>query len=352
MISGSKARCAITEISALWTVAPYEVRIQPEKHKPLRPDDVVLTTRYSAISHGTEMLVYRGQVPEGMSLDLPTFDGSFAFPIKYGYAVVGTVTALGSAVSGFAIGDSVFALHPHQTQCTVQQGLVHSIPTSVPLQAAVLSANMETAINIVHDTRPAIGDVVVVIGLGVVGLLVAWLLARQSVHVIAVDPVAHRRTCAKQLGVPHVIHPDEALALVRTISHQRGADCVIEVSGNPQALPLALDIVGQEGLIVVASWYGTKNVTLDLGSTFHRGRVRMRSSQVGHLAPDLAPRWDYARRMALVWELLAQFPYQTVITHAYRFADAARAYHDIDQHQLPIIQTVLTYEHHTGAHHV
>ena len=333
-------------------VAPYQVRIQAESPKPLRPDEVALSACYSAISHGTEMLVYRGQVSDGMNLDLPTFEGSFAFPIKYGYAVVGTVTAVGSAVSGMTEGDSVFALHPHQTRCHVQQSLVHKIPAAVPLKAAVLAANMETAINIMHDTRPALGDVVVVIGLGVVGLLVAWLLSRQSVQVIAVDPAAHRRACARQLGVQTVVHPDEAPQLVRTQSHQRGADCVIEVSGNPQALPMALDIVGQEGLIVVASWYGNKPVTLDLGSRFHRGRVRMKSSQVGQLAPDLAPRWDYQRRMSVVWELLSLFPFQTVITHEYRFLDAAIAYQDIDQQLVPMIQTVLAYEHTQGDEHV
>ncbi|MFN5059362.1 MAG: zinc-dependent alcohol dehydrogenase [Chloroflexota bacterium] len=333
----------MSDTHAVWTVAPYQVRIQTESLAPLNADEVAISTHYSAISHGTEMLVYRGQVPSSMALDLPTLEGSFAFPIKYGYAVVGRVQDIGDAVADVAIGDMVFALHPHQTYCHVHHTLVKKIPPTVPAKAAVLAANMETAINIVHDTRPVLGDIVVVIGLGVVGLLVSWLLARQAVRVIAIDPIAHRRECAQQMGVLKVIHPDEAPQFVHMITEKRGADCVIEVSGNPEALPLALDLVGQEGLIVVASWYGSKPVTLDLGSRFHRGRVRMRSSQVGQLAPDLAPRWDYQRRMSVVWRMLAQFPYHVVLTHEYRFENAASAYDVIDRNELPMVQTVLQY---------
>jgi 2-desacetyl-2-hydroxyethyl bacteriochlorophyllide A dehydrogenase len=333
----------MSDAHAVWTVAPYEVRIHTESLAPLNADEVAISTHYSAISHGTEMLVYRGQVPGSMALDLPTLEGSFAFPIKYGYAVVGRVQDIGTAVVDVAIGDMVFALHPHQTYCHVHHTLVKKIPPTIPAKAAVLAANMETAINIVHDTRPVLGDIVVVVGLGVVGLLVSWLLARQAVRVIAIDPIAHRRECAQQLGVLKVIHPDDVAEFVQEITEGRGADCVIEVSGNPKALPLALDLVGQEGLIVVASWYGNKPVTLDLGSRFHRGRVRMRSSQVGQLSPDLAPRWDYQRRMGVVWRMLAQFPYHVVISHEYRFENAAVAYEAIDHGELPMVQTVLQY---------
>jgi len=333
----------MSDALAVWTVAPYQVRIQSETLAPLSAEEVAISTQYSAISHGTEMLVYRGEVPSTMTLDLSTLEGSFAFPIKYGYAVVGRVQEIGNAVTDVAVGDLVFALHPHQTYCHVHHTLVKKIPSTVPAKAAVLAANMETAINIVHDTRPALGDIVVVIGLGVVGLLVSWLLARQAVRVIAVDPVAHRRECAQQLGIMKVVHPDDAPEFVRVVTEGRGADCVIEVSGNPKALSLAIDVVGQEGLVVVASWYGSKSVTLDLGSRFHRGRVRMRSSQVGQLAPDLAPRWNYQRRMSVVWRMLAQFPYQVVITHEYRFDNAAVAYEAIDHSELPMVQTVLHY---------
>jgi 2-desacetyl-2-hydroxyethyl bacteriochlorophyllide A dehydrogenase len=333
----------MSDAHAVWTVAPYQVQIQSESLVPLRDDEVAISTHYSAISHGTEMLVYRGHVPSGMTLDLPTLEGSFAFPIKYGYAVVGRVQAVGGDVTDVAAGDMVFALHPHQTYCHVHHSLVKKIPPAVPVKAAVLAANMETAINIVHDTRPALGDIVVVIGLGVVGLLVAWLLARQAVRVIAVDPVAHRRECAQQLGIIKVVHPDDAIEFVNAITDGRGADGVIEISGNPQALPLALAMVGQEGIVVVGSWYGNKPVTLDLGSRFHRGRVRMRSSQVGQLSPDLAPRWNYQRRMSVVWRMLAQFPHQFVITHEYRFENAAVAYETIDRGELSMVQAVLQY---------
>jgi threonine dehydrogenase-like Zn-dependent dehydrogenase len=218
------------------------------------------------------------------------------------------------------------------------------IPAGIAPTTAVLAANMETAIKIVHDLRPALGDVVVVVGLGVVGLLVTWLLARQQLtSVIGVDPVALRRELAQQLGADAVCSPSDAAAVVAVATHGRGADGVVEVSGNPAALAGAVAVAGFEAQVVVASWYGTKAVTLDLGSHFHRSRIRLRASQVGHLAPDLLPRWDYARRMEVVWRQLAQFPAQLLVSHYYHFSDAPQAYAVVDGGGADIVQVVLHY---------
>jgi len=333
-----------TDVQAIWMTGVRQITLRTEALPPLADDAVAVRALRSAISHGTEMLVYRGQVPADLALDLPTLAGSFAFPIKYGYALVGEVTACGAAVTSHQVGDNVFVLHPHQTHLQVPATQAKRIPAGIAITTAVLAANMETAINIVHDLRPALGDVVVVVGLGVVGLLVTWLLARHPLAcVIGVDPVAERRALAQQLGADAVCAPADAAAVVMVATHGRGADGVIEVSGNPAALAGAVAVAGFEAQVVVASWYGTKAVTLDLGSHFHRSRIRLRASQVGHLAPDLLPRWDYARRMEVVWQHLAQIPAQLLISHHYDFNAAPQAYAVVDGGGADVLQVVLHY---------
>ncbi|MFN5341476.1 MAG: zinc-dependent alcohol dehydrogenase [Roseiflexaceae bacterium] len=333
------------EAHALWMLAPRQVALRPEEIGPLAADAVTVRARKSAISHGTEMLVYRGQVDATLALDLPTFAGSVAFPIKYGYALVGEVVAVGANVTSHRCGDHVFVLHPHQSLCQVPAGQAQRIPADVAIESALFAANMETAITIVHDVRPALGEVVVVMGLGIVGLLVSWLLSRmQGITVIAVDPLEWRQAVARQLGLSCVVHPDALPTLVDATTALRGVDAVVEVSGNPLALDSAIALTAVEGRVIVASWYGTKAATLQLGTHFHRKRIQLRATQVGRLSPDLAPRWDFARRMDTVWQLLRALPYQQVMSHSFAFADAAAAYALIDAGHAGVVQVVFDYE--------
>src|SRR5207237_8781369 len=118
---------------------------------------------------------------------------------------------------------------------------------------------------------------------------------------------------------------------VRARTDGRGADLAIEVSGAPAALGPAIEAVVDEGTVVVASWYGSKPVPLQLGGHFHRGRVRLRSSQVGHLDPALAPRWDYARRLGVAQRLLTELPLGELISHRIPFERATEAFALLDE---------------------
>ena len=129
---------------------------------------------------------------------------------------------------------------------------------------------------------------------------------------------------------------------MRAANGGRAPDVVVEASGAPAALQSAIDCVAADGTVVVASWYGTKPVALLLGAHFHRGRVRLVSSQVGRLNPALSARWDYARRTAAVLDLLPELELARLVTHRVPFAEAARAYELIDG-GADVGQVVLTY---------
>ena len=174
---------------ALWFAGKRRAELRPEEAPTPGPGEVRIRAVLSAVSHGTEMLVYRGGVPEDLPLDLPTFAGGFGFPIKHGYASAGRVLDAGPGVTALAPGDPVFVHHPHQDVFTVPADLPVPLPRDLDPLRAVFFANMETALNVVHDAHARLGETAVVFGQGVVGLLVTRLLTMSGVSVLAVEPV-------------------------------------------------------------------------------------------------------------------------------------------------------------------
>lgn len=313
--------------------------------------DVRVDAIASAISHGTEMLVFRGQIPDGLELDLPTLRGSFAFPIKYGYASVGRIAEVGADVGHLAVGDAVFVHHPHQSTYVVPAAMPIRLPDSLDPILGVFLANVETATNIVLDAAPRLGERVAVFGQGVVGLLITQLLRRTGVSlIIAVDPLARRRELACQVGADVALAPAEVAAgNIRALSDEAGVDLAIEASGNAAALDQALDAVTFGGTVVVCSWYGTKPVSLTLGGAFHRRRLRIVSSQVSTIDAALQPRWTMQRRLALARDLLPQLELKSLISHRFSVEQAGAAFVLVDEHADQTVQVLLTYaEAHAG----
>ncbi|MHB1006746.1 MAG: zinc-binding dehydrogenase [Chloroflexota bacterium] len=330
---------------ALWFASPRTAEIRVEALPAPNHGEVRVRAEVSAISQGTEMLVYRGLVAGDTDLDLPTFAGSFALPIKYGYASVGRVTARGAGVAGLTVGDRVFVLHPHQTEYVVPAELVWRLPRDLSPQAAAFAANVETALNVLLDAPLRLGETAVIFGQGVVGLLLTQLLRRAGAgKVVVVEPYPLRRGLALRLGADVALAPEEATpARLRALTAGRGADVAYEASGAPAALQAAVDAVAQQGLVAAVSWYGTRPVTLDLGRAFHRGRVRLLSSQVGSIDPSLAPRWDYARRRQTVLDLLPQLSLSELVTHRFPFESAPEAYRLLEEHPEETVQVLFTY---------
>jgi len=330
---------------ALWFTAPRTATLCEETVPPPGPSEVRVETIASAVSAGTEMLVYRGEVPQDLRLDLPTLAGSYEFPIKYGYAAVGRVLDTGPDVDHLSPGVPVFVLHPHQEVFVVPARMPVRLPDDLDPLLGVFSANLETALNIVHDTPLRLGEMALVFGQGVVGLLVALLLKRAGAEpVLAVDPLEERLRMALAAGVDGAFGPERLKERITEITGGRGADVAVETSGSGDALQSAIDAVATEGTVVVASWYGTRPVTLVLGGHFHRGRVRLRSSQVGRSNPELAPRWDRDRRMDTVLGLLSQLQLRELISHRIPFERAPEAYGLLDVKPGEALQVVFTYE--------
>jgi 2-desacetyl-2-hydroxyethyl bacteriochlorophyllide A dehydrogenase len=332
------------EARALWFTAPRTAELRPERVPPPAPGEVRVKTIASAISHGTEMLVYRGEVPTDLPLDLPTLAGDFSFPIKYGYASVGRV--LDAGVEHLSPDDLVFVHHPHQEAFVVPADLPVRLPEGLDPTVGLFFANLETALNVVHDTPLRLGETALVFGQGVVGLLVTQLVKRAGAdRVLAVDPIQKRRNLALDAGADEAFEPGEDLhQRVLEATAGRGADVAVEASSSGAALQAAVDAVATEGTVVVASWYGTKPVSLSLGGHFHRGRVRLRSSQVGRMNPELGSRWDRARRTETVHGLLPRLRLKGLISHQIPFEKAPEAYRLVDESSDETVQVILIHD--------
>jgi 2-desacetyl-2-hydroxyethyl bacteriochlorophyllide A dehydrogenase len=278
---------------AFWVAEPGRGDIRDESLPPPAAGDVVVRTRFSGISRGTESLVFQGHVPatEWSRMRAPFQAGDFPAPVKYGYCSVGVVERGPESM----LGREVFVLYPHQTRYVVPAAAAHVLPEGVPAGRAVLAANLETAVNGLWDARPHVGDRITVIGGGTVGCLVAWLASRVAgctVQLVDLNPA--RAEVARALGV----------TLVQPLQAASDADLVIHASGSPDGLALALRVAGDESTVVEMSWYGDRAVPLELGAAFHARRLSIVSSQVGRIAPAQRTRWDYRRRMQLALTLL------------------------------------------------
>lgn len=279
---------------AMWTVAAgaAEIRAEPLP-ETVAHGHVRIRALYSGLSRGTESLVFAGRVPETEQerMRCPHMAGTFPFPVKYGYSMVGRVEAGVAAL----VGHNVFVLHPHQDVFDVEESAVTVLPHGLDPRRAVLTANMETALNGLWDAGAGPADRIVVVGAGVVGALSARLAGRlpgADVTLVDIDPM--KEALAKALGIAFAL-PDKA---------PTGADIVIHASATGAGLSTALSCAGNEATVLDLSWYGAGTVPVALGAQYHAGRLRLISSQVGQVATSRRPRWDYARRKAAAIALL------------------------------------------------
>jgi threonine dehydrogenase-like Zn-dependent dehydrogenase len=278
---------------ALWYVAPRKVELREERLSAPETGEVRVRALWGAISRGTEALVFNGCVPtaEFDRMRSPHMGGKFPFPVKYGYSVVGSIE-LGPEQ---LIGRPAFVLHPHQTLFNVPLRNVMPLSDSLPVQRAVMAANMETALNAVWDGTPAPADRVAVVGAGTVGILVAFLcssLAAAEVTLIDVEPT--RAEIARKLGIAFASPHDSPV----------DCDVVFHASATTSGLSTALACAGVETKIIELSWYGNRSVEAPLGAAFHSQRLRLISSQVGEVARSHRARRTRERRLAAALELL------------------------------------------------
>ena len=342
LVSGLKS-------SVVTFVAPRRVEVQHEELSGAGPGRVLVQTRVSAISAGTELLVYRGQAPSEMAADesIAALAGSLAFPLRFGYAAAGDVVETGYGVDAHLRGRRVFAFNPHASLFEAEPEALMDIPIGVSYEDAAMLPSMETAVNFAMDGAPLVGENVLVIGQGVIGLLTTSLLTQMPLGaLVTLDILESRREASRRLGAMAALDPTAPGVMddIVSVFGGHGADLVCELSGRPEALDTAIAATGYGGRIVIGSWYGTKRAPIDLGGSFHRSRIRLISSQVTTIAPELSGRWDKQRRFGTAWRMIERVRPSQFVTHRFPVEDAPAAYRLLDENPEQAIQALLTYD--------
>ncbi|WP_244936144.1 zinc-dependent alcohol dehydrogenase [Methylobacterium currus] len=313
-------------VRALWYSAAGQAELRQERLSPPGPDGVRARTLWTALSRGTERLVFEGRVPASVAgrMRAPAQSGEFPFPVKYGYC----------AVAETEDGERVFALQPHQEAFVAPRAALCPLPEGLPPRRAVLAANMETALNALWDSGAGPGDRIAVVGGGVVGLLVAHLCAGlPGADVCLIDRDPARAGTARALGL--------AFALPEAVAPE--ADIVFHASASEAGLALALSLAGEEAGIVELSWYGETAVAAPLGLAFHAKRLRLVASQVGAVAASRRPRWSHRRRLLKALDLLRDDRLDALLTEEVAFDDLPAALPRLLGPGAPGLCTVIRY---------
>ncbi|SDQ92481.1 zinc-dependent alcohol dehydrogenase [Natronobacterium texcoconense] len=331
----------------LYFTAPRTVEVRERESPDPDSDELRVRTITSAISAGTECLIYRGDAPTDLPADeeLEALDGDLSFPLSYGYAAVGEVTAVGSSVDDDWLGRQVFAYNQHESQFLARPDDVLPVPNDVSPREAALFANLETAVTFLLDGEPLLGERVAVLGQGVVGLLTTALLAQTPLEsLITFDSYERRRERSEAFGADRSLDPSRAVPdAFRDVAGDR-ADLTYELSGDPDALDDAIATTGFDGRVIVGSWYGTRPATVELGGRFHRDRLEIRSSQVSTIDPRLSGRWSRERRHDLTWKWLQRLDVASLLTHEFPLTEADDAYELLEDRPSEAIQVLFTYE--------
>ena len=333
---------------SLYFTGPRKVKIREEEIKESEEEEVLIKSKISSISSGTELLLYNDKIEQGTKLDtqIASLKDSFEYPFKYGYSNIGEVISVGKGVSKEWIGEYVFSFHPHETHYIKSVDDLIKVPNNIDIENFSFLPNIETALNFVMDGRPIIGENIIIFGQGVIGLLTTAILNEFPLNkLITVDSYKKRRKMSKKFGSYRAFGTDfDSEDILDPLENlKNGFDLSYEISGNLSALEKAVEVTRYDGRIIIGSWYGNKRKPFNLSTRFHRNRIKIISSQVSTINPNLSGRWDKGRRLDLAIELIKQLNPQDLISHRISFTEAEKAYSLLNNNSEETLQVILEY---------
>lgn len=277
------------------------------------PTEIILETLYSLMSPGTEGIAYARKFAEGTA-----WDEWVQYPFYPGYALIGKIAAIGSDVSGYAVGDRVATRHPHASHVVVD--LENGFTTPVPVPEALSSreaawfALAKIAYMGARAAGYSLGDSVAVIGAGAIGQLSArWALAAGATRVLVADPVASRLDFAVKGGIPSVFAGSVDELIGPKIEELLGEQprVVIDGTGNADVFATALRLTKDHGKVVLLGDTGfPANQRLN-GDLINRGLTVVGAHDMDADGPD------QVRAIQLFFDLVAsgRFDVSGLVTH-------------------------------------
>ena len=324
------------------------------------PGQVVVATAASLLSLGTERAVVelsrrsllgkaierpdlvqrtlRKLRQEGLASTARQVLAKLDEPIPLGYSSAGVVLECGAGVDAFRLGDRVATAGPHAGVVSVGVNLCARVPEGVSFEQAAYTSVAAAALEGVRLARVELGERVLVIGLGLLGLITVCLLRAQGCRVFGVDIDPARLALALELGADAAL-AGEPLDEIRAFSRGRGVDAVIIAASTPSNAPIDLAaaaarergrivLVGVVGLGVPRAPFFEKELELTVSGSLGPGRFDPAYAERGVDYPPGRVRWTAQRNMEAVLETLAagRLPVERLTTHRFPIERAAEAY--------------------------
>jgi predicted dehydrogenase len=348
--------------------------------------NLVVETRATVVSPGTErMLVDFGRAnllqkvrsqpdkarqvidkmrTDGVGPTLEAVRAKLDAPIPLGYCHAGVVVEAGPRATGFSPGDRVVTNGPHAEYARVPWTLAARIPDSVGYEAAAFTPLAAIGLQGIRLAEPTLGETVVVVGLGVIGLLTVQLLRANGCRVVAVDRDAARLALAERFGAVAVDGSTaDPVAAVLALTDGVGADAVLLTLASDSHEPMhqaaamsrkrgRLVLVGVTGLNLSRDDFFKKELSFAVSCSYGPGRYDPAYEEGGGDYPLPYVRWTEQRNFQAVLGLMAsgQVDPLPLVTHRFGFGDAARAYDLISGGGEPSLGVVLSYADRGGAH--
>lgn len=344
-----------------------EVEVREVAEPILRPDGLLVRTHASLISTGTERTAVKmgqksllGKARERPDLVQQVIDFAHREGVMsayrlvrdrldvwqaLGYSSAGEVINPGDCLDEFQRGDRVacagLGYACHAEVVFVPRNLCVHIPKGVEYEQACFTALASVALQGVRQAETSLGDVVLVTGLGLVGLLTVQLLKVAGATVIGLDLEEARLEQARELGADVVCHPDDPQleSLVCRLTRGRGVDQALLTASTRSSAPAiqAARLLRDRGRLVVVGAVGTdlprspfyeKELEVRYSRSYGPGRYDADYEEKGHDYPIGYVRWTERRNMEAVLSLMAAGRIRTaeLISHRFPVEQAPDAY--------------------------
>lgn len=239
-------------------------------------------------------------------------------PLPLGYCNVGRVIAVGKGVEGFSIGDRVASNGPHAEYVSVPKNLVVQIPEGVSDEEASFTVIGAIGLQGIRLANPTLGETVVVVGLGLIGLVTAQLLKTNGCRVIGFDYDNVKVELARKFGID-AVNPGEGIdqvGYVQNITGNIGADAVIITASNKsneiisQSAKMSrkrgrIILVGVIGLDISRADFYEKELTFQVSCSYGPGRYDDQYEQKGQDYPLPFVRWTEKRNFETILNAIA-----------------------------------------------
>ncbi len=314
---------------------PFKVTVREVDLPSPAPDQILVATEISAVSAGTELAVYTGTHQWLKDPTLP----DWKFPFRPGYSAAGTVVEVGSAITGWKPGDRVSYPGNHASAELLTLGhercRLWRMPATLDAEKAALACIARYGMGASIRAGVTLGRSAAVLGLGIIGqFALRCLLAAGANPVVGIDSVPMRREAVRAAGADHVIDPGagDTRTQLQQFLQSRGAELVVDATGVPDAVPVAMSLACDAGQVVVVGSPRGKAKDVNFYDDLHRRYLEVTGAHGNMLFEPahtrLAGAWDINKAQNWLLATLAsgRLSVAGLITHRIRAENLGTAY--------------------------